>query len=420
MSTKANIEGLLNFLDASPTPHHAVESCVAILGDEFTKYEFSDEVVPNVGYMRIEGTLIAWKFQSGSKPDSFNILGAHTDSPNLRIRPRPDENSVGLARLGVEIYGGALLNSWLDRDLGIAGQVVMTNGSEALVQTSGPIARIPQLAIHLDREVNDRGLVLDRHQHLLPIWASLPTDGRFADWVAEQLSTTADEIASWSLSLFDCTPAAVIGADASLLSSGRIDNLLSCWSASVALSNSDPSADTVKLIALFDHEEVGSNSSNGAASPLLDRVLQVIASALQIDEHKLFAMIAASLFISADNGHGIHPNYQDRHDHQNAPVVNRGVAIKINESHRYSSTPATVARMLKVFDRTGQAPQVFVSRNNIPCGSTIGPIAATNLGMPAVDIGVPQLSMHSAREICGIGDALHLVALCNAYFEAAS
>ena len=420
MSLSQHVDSLLEFLDRSPTPFHAVEKVVEVLGADFVRFEFGDPELPESGYLRQDGTILAWRLPSNRQLKSFRVIGAHTDSPTLRIRPRPDDNSAGLGRIGVEIYGGVLLNSWLDRDLGVAGQVVMRDGSSFLIHSSGAVARIPQLAIHLDREVNERGLILDRHVHLQPIWCTLPGNGRFVDWIGDQLNTNSDSIASWSLSLFDISQACLLGADNSLLSSGRIDNLLSCWAAASALSASTPQKDTASVVALFDHEEVGSDTLNGASGPLLDRLIEMISESCAASKSELYAALGRSLLISTDNAHGVHPNYPERHDPNNAPYLNRGVAVKINESQRYASTPHSVRGVLALFENEGLNPQVFVSRNNIACGSTIGPITSTRIGIPTVDIGAPQLSMHSVREICGVKDAIDLTRLLGAHLRASS
>lgn len=420
MSLSQHVDSLLEFFDRSPTPFHAVEKVVEVLGSDFVRFEFGDPELPESGYLRQDGTILAWRLPSNRQLKSFRVIGAHTDSPTLRIRPRPDDNSAGLGRIGVEIYGGVLLNSWLDRDLGVAGQVVMRDGSSFLIHSSGAVARIPQLAIHLDREVNERGLILDRHVHLQPIWCTLPGNGRFVDWIGDQLNTNSDSIASWSLSLFDISQACLLGADNSLLSSGRIDNLLSCWAAASALSASTPQKDTASVVALFDHEEVGSDTLNGASGPLLDRLIEMISESCAASKSELYAALGRSLLISTDNAHGVHPNYPERHDTNNAPYLNRGVAVKINESQRYASTPHSVRGVLALFENEGLNPQVFVSRNNIACGSTIGPITSTRVGIPTVDIGAPQLSMHSVREICGVKDAIDLTRLLGAHLRASS
>ncbi len=345
----------------------------------------------------------------------LRIVGAHTDSPGLRIHPHPDQTVANWRLLGVEVYGGALLNSWLDRDLGIAGRVVAADGTSTLVDVREPVARVPQLAIHLDREVNDRGLVLDRHVQLRPVWAtgSSPPGG-FTDWLGERAGVAP---AFWDLCLYDLQPATVLGADRSLIASGRLDNQVSCWAAMSALASTEPGP-TITVAALFDHEEVGSESASGASGPLLADVIERLLAGSGVDSvDDVRRVIASSSCVSADNAHAIHPNYPERHDAGHAPLVNHGPAIKLNANQRYATDAATAALFRSCCEKAGVPVQTFVSRNNIPCGSTIGPLTATRLGIATVDVGVPQLSMHSARELCGADDPAHLVAALGAYWS---
>ena len=278
-----------------------------------------------------------------------------------------------------------------------------------------PVARVPQLAVHLDRNVNGEGLKLDTQQHLRPVWGvGAATAGEFADWVASEAGSPVP--AFWELCLYDVQPAAVVGADESLLTSGRLDNLLSCWAAVDALIASSP-ADSIAMIVLNDHEEVGSSSTTGAAGPLLERVLERHVIARGGDRDDLLGSLARSSCISADNAHAVHPNYVERHDPGHRPIVNAGPAIKVNSNQRYATSSATAARFRRACEAADVPFQVFVSRNNMPCGSTIGPITATRLGVDTVDVGVPQLSMHSARELCGVDDPISLAAALQASFE---
>ncbi len=412
-----SLDDLIDFLDASPSPFHAADSAAQRLLDaDFQPLRLAEpwNEVPANGFVVHGGALVAWR-RAGGGP--FRIVGAHTDSPCLRIKPRPDTGVLGWKQLGVEVYGGVLLNSWLDRDLGIAGRVVFDDGSTADVNIDAPICRVAQLAIHLDRDVNERGLVLDKQAHLTPIWGTgTGQPGEFARWLADQADTD-QEPSAWELCLYDRSPAAVVGADGSLLASGRIDNQVSCWAATDALLVAlDPSGPAV--IALFDHEEVGSASTSGAAGPILEQVLErlSIADGLGRDAH--LARLAASSCVSADGAHAVHPNYVERHEPDHRPLVNRGPAIKINSNQRYATTSATEAMLQRVFDGAGVPWQRFVSRNNMPCGSTIGPITATRLGIDTVDVGVPQLSMHSARELCGAHDPIWLATGLQAYLLA--
>lgn len=413
------LDDLRSFLDDSPSPFHAARSAAdRLLAAGFD--EIADGAdwsnLPSDGFVQRDGGVVAWRTPDDAAPDApFRLAGAHTDSPCLRVKPRPDQSHVGWKQLNVEVYGGILNNSWLDRDLGVAGRLTMTDGSHVLVNVAEPIARVPQLAVHLDRGVNTEGLTLDPQQHLRPVWGvGLTQPGEFAHWIAERAGT--DLPAFWELCLYDVQPAAVIGADRSLLASGRLDNLLSCWAAVDALVSATPS-DAVGMIVLNDHEEVGSSSTTGAGGPLLERVLERHVAARGGDRDALLRSLAASSCISADNAHAIHPNYTDRHDPEHHPVVNAGPAIKINSNQRYATSSATAASFRRACEAADVPFQLFVSRNNMPCGSTIGPITATRLGIDTVDVGVPQLSMHSARELCGTADPVSLAGALRASFE---
>lgn len=417
-----DLDDLRAFLDNSPSPFHAAQSAAQRLeASGFSRVEESDRWadVPR-GYVVRGAALVAWNAPQTVAPMTrapFRIVGAHTDSPCLRIKPNPDTGALGWRQLAVEVYGGALLNSWLDRDLGIAGKVLLRNGSSRLLNVAEPIARVPQLAIHLDREVNDRGLLLDKQQHLSPVWGlGQASPGDFAAFIAHRLSLgSPNDVAAWELCLYDLTPAAVLGGDSSLLASGRLDNLLSCWAATTALCTARPALAT-QVIALFDHEEVGSESNSGAAGPLLEHVLERLSLARGADREDFLSALSQSTCVSADNAHAVHPNYPERHEPSHRPQVNAGPAIKVNANQRYATSADTAVAFIECCRRAGVPVQTFVSRNNMPCGSTIGPITATRLGIATVDVGIPQLSMHSARELCGVDDPGYLVRALDAYF----
>jgi aspartyl aminopeptidase len=401
---------LIDFLDASPSPWHAVDSTV----DRLVGFQRLDETdawldVPTDGFAVRGGAIIAWKMPTTALTTHapFRLVGAHTDSPCLRVKPNPDAGGYGWKQVAVEVYGGILNNSWLDRDLGVAGRVVAADGSTSLVNVREPIARVPQLAVHLDRDVNAVGLVLDTQQHLSPVWGTgTSTAGEFAEWIASAAGIGSPP-AWWELCLYDVQGAAILGVDRSLLASGRLDNQLSCWAAVQALIEAEP-VDHVAVIVLNDHEEVGSSSATGAAGPFLQSVLSRLVDARGGSDDDLHRSLAASSCVSADNAHAVHPNYPERHEPGHRPIVNAGPAIKVNSNQRYATSAATAAEFQRASERAGVPWQVFVSRNNMPCGSTIGPITSTRLGIATVDVGVPQLSMHSARELCGAADPLHL------------
>ncbi|MGA1439945.1 MAG: M18 family aminopeptidase [Ilumatobacteraceae bacterium] len=404
-----DLTGLRSYLDRSPSPHHAVASTAAALDDH--GFAAVDETagwteLPDAGYVVRDGALIAWRTPERVSPSGgFRLVGAHTDSPCLRLKPNPDTGAVGWRQLAVEVYGGVLNNSWLDRDLGIAGRITTADGTSHLVAVDRPVARVPQLAIHLDRSVND-GLKLDPQQHLQPVWGvGSGRPGEFVEWLIAETGVGAP--AFWDLCLHDVQPAALLGADRSLLASGRLDNLVSCWAATRALVSCEPS-DAIAMIVLNDHEEVGSASTTGAAGPFLEHVLERHVTARGGTRDDLLRSLSASTCVSADNAHAVHPNYPDRHEPGHRPMVNAGPAIKINSNQRYATSSATAAAFRASCEAVGVPHQVFVSRNNMPCGSTIGPITASRLGIATVDVGVPQLSMHSARELCGADDPGYL------------
>jgi aspartyl aminopeptidase len=416
-----SVDGLIRHLNASVSPAHSVEySADRLRAAGFVETAFGrlNEDVPARGFIAEAGLLLAWTLPQQSTRQ-FRIVGAHTDSPCLKVKPLPDAGSFGWKQIGVEVYGGILNNSWLDRDLGLAGRVVLTDGTVKNVRVDQAIARIPQLAIHLDREVNDRGLVLDKQVHLAPIWGlGQYRPGEFADFLSEHMSVSTSDIAFWDIALYDLTPASLLGQDLSLLASGRLDNQVSCWAATeglIAASSSELSGDTASVIALFDHEEVGSESTHGASGPRLAWLLEALHQGTRTEFHEA---LSRSHCISADNAHALHPNYPDRHEPAHRPLPNLGPVLKVNANQRYATGPESAAVFLQTCDLAGVPHQVFVSKNTMPCGSTIGPITSTQLGIPTVDVGVAQLSMHSARELCGANDPALLARVISRYFAA--
>lgn len=415
--TKRHIESVSAQLDGSPTPRHLVAHISRQLREakfvDFSKTSLTDA---NSGFIATAGSVIAWRSGKQTAKHGFRIVGAHTDSPGLRIKPNPDDRKHGFKTLQVEIYGGPLINSWLDRDLGIAGHVVLRSGDIKLFCSNTAVARISQLAIHLDREVNERGLILDKQLHLSPAWATDDKAPNFIDWVAKHSKTTPRDIVQIEAHLFDTNKAARIGTDSSLLASGRLDNQASCWASISALLESSTGAAT-QVVALFDHEEVGSQSATGAAGPLLEHTLEQIAASQNISRVGFIETLKKSSCISADNAHAVHHNYPERHDLANAPIINHGPALKINSNQRYATSAQSAAIFVAACNSAKVKHQLFVSRNNMPCGTTIGPITATRLGIDTVDVGVPQLSMHSAREVCGVHDLISLQLALKAYFK---
>ena len=416
MSNTAATASLLAQLDASPTSHHVVEWWRLRLTEAgFSDCSTSDVLSAEQGFICRGGAIIAWKIPQGSLRSGVRVVGAHSDSPGLHIKPQPNKQYANMSLLGVEVYGGPLLNSWLDRDLGIAGHVVLENGSTRLFSSNTAVARISQLAIHLDREVNDKGLVLDKHQHLNALWLTSSKPQHFDQWMAEQVGVDPAQIIASSSQLFDVQQASIIGADESMIASGRIDNQVSCWAAMTALVAQSKTTHP-SVVALFDHEEVGSSSATGAAGPLLEHVLERLSINEGLSRQDFINTLAKSHCVSADNAHSIHHNYPEKHDANHSPLINEGVVIKSNVSQRYATSPTSIVPFTEACNRAKVPVQFFASRNNIACGSTIGPITATRLGIDTIDVGVPQLSMHSAREVCGTQDPIFLRDALTAYF----
>lgn len=398
---------LLAFLRDSPTPFHAVHEAARRLAD--AGFRALDEraswtdLAPGGYYVTSSETnLIGFVLPPKDQRTSFQIVGAHTDSPNLRLKPHAEYAAEGYAQLGIEVYGGVLLNSWLDRDLGIAGRLLVRDAgggiASKLVTIAKPVLRVPQLAIHLDREVNDKGLVLNRQEHLAPIYGLAGGTSMLA-YVAAQAGVAVETIVGSELMLFDLAVPTLGGIDDELIFSARLDNLAMCHAATTALAQTKtPGA--ISVIALFDHEEVGSASAAGAGSAVLPRILERLAG----DRETFLQACARSTCISADMSHAVHPNYAGKHEPRHKPKLNGGPVIKNNVQQRYATTAATAAMFAALCREEDVPVQQYVVRTDMPCGSTIGPITSTLLGIETVDVGNPMLSMHSARELGGAKD----------------
>jgi aspartyl aminopeptidase len=405
----AVIADLLAFLHRSPTPFHAVAEARARLEVAgfvaLREAEPWDRLAAGAYFVTTSGTnLIAFVVPDAPHRAAFRIVGAHTDSPNLRLKPCPEYVTEGYAQLGVEVYGGALLNSWLDRDLGIAGRLLVREAAaivDKLVMIERPILRVPQLAIHLDREVNDKGLVLNRQDHLAPIYGQAATTSSLRDALATAAGVERDAIVGSDLMLFDLTAPTVGGLHGEFIFSARLDNLAMCHAAVTALVETrGRGAEAIRVIALFDHEEVGSASAAGAGGAVLPRILERLVGSRE----GFHQACARSTCVSADMAHAIHPNYASRHEPRHKPVLNGGPVIKTNSQQRYATTAATAVLFAELCHAEGVPVQHYAHRTDLPCGSTIGPITSTLLGIATVDVGNPMLSMHSARELAGSQD----------------
>ncbi|SEK76933.1 aspartyl aminopeptidase [Streptacidiphilus jiangxiensis] len=420
---RSHTDDLMAYLQSSPSPFHAVASAAQRLekaGFRQVEETAAWDAAPGGRYLIRGGALIAWYVpESADAATGFRIVGAHTDSPNLRVKPIPDTGSEGWRQVAVEIYGGVPLNTWLDRDLGLSGRLALRDGSVVLVQLDEPLLRVPQLAIHLDRSVND-ALTLDRQRHLTPIWGLGAVDeGSLIRYVAAAAGVDATEVAGWDLMVHDVQPPSYLGRDRELLAAPRLDNLLSVHAGTAALIAAAASGelDHIPVLAAFDHEENGSESDTGAQGPLLGTVMDrsVFARGGSLEDRA--RALAATICLSSDMGHAVHPNYSERHEPGHHPMPNGGPILKVNVNNRYATNATGRAVFAAACERAGVPWQTFVSNNAVACGTTIGPITAARLGIATVDCGVAALSMHSARELCGADDPFLLAGALKAFLE---
>jgi aspartyl aminopeptidase len=417
------IDELLKFLGTSPTPFHATANMASQLeASGYRRLSESDTWNCNPGeacfVTRNDSSLIAFRLGNNHVEQGFRMIGAHTDSPCLKIKPRPEMHREGYFQLGVEVYGGALLNPWFDRDLGIAGRITARDSGGKLVSSlldfDEPVAFIASLAIHLDKDAN-KNRTVNAQLHLPPILQLAEKKPDFRQLLLERVQKlepglNADEILDYDLCLYDTQPPALAGLAKEFIVSARLDNLLSCYLGLRALLDQDTSTNSDSLPAMLictDHEEVGSQSAAGAQGPFLRSVLERLCP----DSEAVTRMVTRSMLISADNAHAIHPNYADKHDSNHGPTMNGGPVIKVNANQRYASNSETIALFRQLCAEEDVPVQDFVTRSDLGCGSTIGPITASEIGVRTVDIGIPQLAMHSVREIAGVTDCarLHVV-----------
>jgi aspartyl aminopeptidase len=417
-----HVRDLGAFVSASPSSFHAVaEAARRLAAAGFVEQDETQDWDSTAGghYLVRDGALVAWRVPTGADPATgFRIIGSHTDSPTFKLKPKPDLGAYGWQQLGLEIYGGPLLNSWLDRELGLAGRVALRNGETRLVAT-GAIMRIPQLAIHLDRGVNDEGVKLNKQQHTAPVWSVSQPELSILELLADLAGARVGEILGHDVVAFDTASPAVFGPREEFFASGRLDNLSSVHASLTALLDEEASdTESIPVVAAFDHEEVGSGSRSGADGPILADVLSRVSCALGATVDQQHQARARSFCVSADAGHAVHPNYAGRHDPANLPLLNGGPLLKLNANQRYATDAGGAAVWRRACERAGVATQEFVSNNNLPCGSTIGPLTATRLGIATVDVGIPLLSMHSARELAGVQDPYALTRAMAAFLSA--
>lgn len=416
-TTSASSRGLSDFIDASPSPFHVCATAAARLAAAgYTELSEAEHWPDQPGRYFIvrAGSLVAWNSSEGPN-GPFRIVGAHTDSPNLRVKQHPDRVIAGWRVVALEPYGGAWLNSWLDRDLGISGRLSVRDGARIahrLVRIDDPILRVPQLAIHLAED--RKSLTLDPQRHVNAVWGVGDEPSSFVDYVAERAGVVATDVLAADLMTHDLTSSTVIGADASLLSAPRLDNQASCYAGMEALLAAEPRG-FVPVLALFDHEEVGSTSDHGAQSNLLGTVLERIVLAAGGNREDFLRRLPASLLASADMAHATHPNYPERHEPSHPIEVNAGPVLKVHPNLRYATDGRTAAAFALACQQARVALQRYEHRADLPCGSTIGPLASARTGIPTVDVGAAQLAMHSARELMGAHDVAAYSAAMRAF-----
>lgn len=400
-------EGLLGFLDASPTPFHAtLNMTMMLINAGFTKLNEVDKWDLEEGkkyfVTRNDSSVIAFTYP---KAKNFTMIGSHTDSPNLKLKPNPVTKEHGVVKFGVEPYGGLLLNPWFDRDLSLAGRVSYLDAKneikDALINVQKSIAIIPSLAIHLDDKAN-KDRTINKQTDISPILTT-NDDFEFDEFLKWQLSKQdildVKELYASELSFYDTQNASYVGLHDDFIASARLDNLLSCYVGLLSICSIED--DNPMLFIASDHEEVGSESTSGAGGSFLENTLR----RMYPDYDAYMQMIRSSLMISADNAHAIHPNYPTKHDSKHTPYINKGSVIKVNANQRYASNSTTISRFMNVANSLSEPYQEFVTRSDMGCGSTIGPITATRLGIDTLDVGLPTFAMHSIRELCGSDDA---------------
>lgn len=422
----SHLEDLLAFLAEASTPFHAVSALswrLAAAG--FVEIERVDGTTlePGRGYFmtRNDSSIIAFRVGEQPVSDGLRLIGAHTDSPNLSVKPNPLKLRHGVAQVGVDVYGGALLNPWFDRDLSMAGRVNFVDESgqlqSQLIDFERPVAIIPSLAIHLDREANNTRSV-NPQRDILPILLCAnpeqPLD--FHALLAQQVRAQYPEygevrVLDFEISLYDSQKPALVGLQDDFIASARLDNLLSCHTGLSALLAAEPTQWSVLICN--DHEEVGSASAVGAQGPMLMDLLDALAGTAA-DSRRLRER---SVMLSVDNAHAVHPNFSDRHDENHGPLLNAGPVIKINRNQRYATTGEGAALVRLLAERVDVPVQSFVVRTDMGCGSTIGPITASETGIATIDLGVPTLAMHSIRELAGARDPGYLLSLLTGFLN---
>jgi aspartyl aminopeptidase len=423
MPQRTYLDGLMSFISDSPTPFHAVASMVSqFRAAGYSQLDVSDTWQLEAGgryfITRNDSTILAFQLPQKNALQRLHMVGAHTDSPCLKVKPNPEIRRKGYQQLGVEVYGGALLHPWFDRDLSLAGRVVSRDVKGQLVRHlldfKRPVACIPSLAIHLDREANKDHSVNPQTDLPVLLGQSLGDDFSLRSLLADELKANGhkvNQVIDYELSFYDFQAPALVGIKQEFLAAARLDNLLSCYIGLTAMIGAQ--TDQGMLLICNDHEEVGSQSAEGAQGSFLMSVLQRIYPTAEL----LHQVLNASTFISADNAHGVHPNFTNKHDNQHGPKLNQGPVIKVNANQRYATNAVTSAMVKELAAQLDLPIQTFVVRSDMGCGSTIGPITAAQLGVRTLDLGVPTFAMHSIRELAGSDDAQTTHKLLQKFFE---
>ncbi|PQE00852.1 M18 family aminopeptidase [Mycobacterium sp. EPG1] len=422
----ASPQGLCQFIDASPSPFHACRTAADRLVEAgFTELSESD-AWPGAGdhFVVRAGSLIAWRCGEDDRALPFRIVGAHTDSPNLRVKQHPDRFLSGWQIVALQPYGGAWLNSWLDRDLGVSGRLSVREGTgtgtgirHLLVRIDAPVLRVPQLAIHLSED--RKGVELNPQRHVNAVWGVGDRSRSFLGFVADEAGVDEDDVLGFDLMTHDLSPSRLVGADDALVSAPRLDNQATCYAGLEAFLAAEPGCGVVPVLVLFDHEEVGSQSDHGAQSDLLLTVLERITLAAGGNREDFLRRLPDSIVASGDMAHATHPNYPDRHEPGHLIEVNAGPVLKVQPNLRYATDGRTAAAFALACAQAGVNLQRYEHRADLPCGSTIGPMTAAGTGIPTVDVGAAQLAMHSAREVMGAADVADYTAALAAFLSPA-
>lgn len=418
----ASPQGLCEFIDASPSPYHVCATVAERLRAAGFRELSEEDAWPTEGrfFSVRAGSLIAW--QTGAPGLPFRIVGAHTDSPNLRVKQHPDRVVAGWRVVALQPYGGAWLNSWLDRDLGVSGRLSVYEGDRlvhSLVRIDEPILRVPQLAIHLAED--RKAVALDPQRHVNAVWGVGGAPRSFLGYVAQRAGIDPADVLGADLMTHDLTPARLIGADGELLSAPRLDNQASCYAGLEAFLAAAESGSRgyLPVLVLFDHEEVGSQSAHGAQSDLLLTVLERITLSEGGGREEFLRRLPGSMVASGDMAHATHPNYPERHEPGHLIEVNAGPVLKVQPNLRYATDGRTAAAFALACAQAGVPLQRYEHRADLPCGSTIGPMTSARTGIPTVDVGAPQLAMHSAREVMGAEDVAAYSAALQAFLAPA-